>query len=67
MTVKSEKAYFQKCKDAVQRWRDEGPKPLNNGGWDVNGEPLEYPNKDGYNSGLYLFTDRENITHFFKP
>jgi len=63
----SKKAYFKKCEDAVQKWRDIGPKPLNNGGWDINGEPLEIPNKDGYNSGLYLFTDRENITHFFKP
>ena len=61
------KAYFKKCEDAVQKWRDIGPKPLNNGGWDVNGKPLKIPNEDGYNSGLYLFTDRDTITHFFKP
>ena len=42
--------------------RAAGPKPLNNGGWDVNGEPLKDPNENGLNSGLYLFTDRNNIT-----
>ena len=63
----SKKAYFKKCDNAVKKWRAIGPKPLNNGGWDVNGEPLEDPNEDGYNSGLYLFTDRDTITHFFKP
>ena len=63
----AERDYFKKCDEAVAKWRAEGPKPLNNGGWDVNGEPLEFPNADGYNSGLYLFTDRNTITHFFKP
>ena len=61
------KDYFKKCDEAVARWRAAGPKPLNNGGWDVNGEPLEYQNANGLNSGLYLFTDRNNISHFFKP
>lgn len=60
-------AYFQMCNEVVAKWRSEGPKPLNNGGWDVNGEPLMYPNEGGLNSGVYLFTDRQNITHFFKP
>ena len=58
--------YFKMCGDVVAKWRKEGPKPLNTG-WDVNGEPLEYPNEDGMNSGIFLFTDRENITNFFKP
>ena len=62
-----EKEYFDKCGEVVAKWRSEGPKPLNNGGWDVNGEKLEYSNDGGLNSGLYLFTDRQNITHFFKP
>jgi len=62
-----ELVYFKKCDEIVAKWRAEGPKPLNNGGWDINGEALEFPNADGYNSGLYLFTDRNNITHFFKP
>ena len=51
----------------IKKWRSEGPKPLNNGGWDIHGKPLEYPNANEYNSGLYLFTDRNTITHFFKP
>jgi hypothetical protein len=55
------------CNEVVAKWRRQGPKALNNGGWDVNGEPLEYPNGGGLNSGVYLFTDRQNITHFFKP
>lgn len=59
--------YFKKCEKAVEKWSEEGPKPLNNGGWGINGEKLEYPNEDGFNSGIYLFTDRENISHFFKP
>ena len=59
--------YFKKCDAAVAKWRKEGPKPLNNGGWDINGKPLEFPSPGGYNSGLYLFTDRNTITHFFKP
>ena len=64
---KHREQYFEKCAKVVEKWREEGPKPLNNGGWDANGDPLQYPNEDGLNSGLYLFTDRENITHFFKP
>jgi hypothetical protein len=50
----------------VARWRAAGPKPLNNGGWDWK-KPLEHLNPNGLNSGLYLFTDRNNISHFFKP
>ena len=28
---------------------------------------MKSANKDGYNSGLYLFTDRNTITHLFRP
>lgn len=59
--------YFQKCDQVITQWRSKGPQPLNNGGWDINGQPLQFPNANGYNSGIYLFTDRNNITHFFKP
>uniref|UniRef100_A0A7S3QH75 Uncharacterized protein n=4 Tax=Chaetoceros debilis TaxID=122233 RepID=A0A7S3QH75_9STRA len=62
-----EKDYFTHCEEVVQKWRNEGVKPLNNGGWDINGDRLKEPNEDGYNSGLYLFADRNNITHYFKP
>uniref|UniRef100_A0A6V2CFQ9 Uncharacterized protein n=1 Tax=Ditylum brightwellii TaxID=49249 RepID=A0A6V2CFQ9_9STRA len=58
-------AYFAKCDAAIKKWRLGGPKPLNNGGWDVDGKPLEETSE--YNSGLWLFLDRKNITHFFKP
>ena len=59
--------YFQKCDQVIAKWRSKGPQPLNNGGWDINGQPLQFPNANGNNSGIYLFTDRNNITHFFKP
>ena len=62
-----ELGYFKNCEEVVSRWRAGGPKPLNNGGWDINGRPLENQNEKGYHSGIYLFTDRENITHYFKP
>ncbi len=65
--LQARKDYFQKCDDAIKKWRSEGPKPLNNGGWDIDGKPLKYPNANNYNSGLYLFTDRNTITHLFKP
>jgi len=58
--------YFQKCDAVVKKWREAGPKPLNEGGWDNDGTPLQDQN-NGYNSGIWLFTDRENITHFFQP
>lgn len=59
--------YFKHCEEVISKWRADGPKPLNNGGWDINGRPLENKNEKGYNSGIYLFTDRENITHYFRP
>lgn len=59
--------YFKHCEKVISKWRADGPKPLNNGGWDINGRPLENKNEKGYNSGIYLFTDRENITHYFRP
>lgn len=62
-----ESEYFKKCEKVVKKWRKEGPKPLNNGGWDIDGGSLKFPNQQGYNSGLYLFEDRNNITHYFKP
>ncbi len=40
---------------------------MNNGGWDPKGDDLPNKSPDGYNSGIWLFQDRENITHFFPP
>jgi len=57
--------YFEKCDKAIKKWRKAGPQPLNDGAWDTDGSPLLDP--DNYNSGIWLFLDRENITHFFPP
>jgi len=64
-----EAKYFAKCEAAINRWREKGPKPLNNApdnrGWDVDGSLLN--ERTAYNSGIWLFSDRENITHLFQP
>jgi len=65
-SAKHRDLYFQKCDSAIKKWREEGPKPLNEEGWDVDGKLLQDKN-DGLNSGVWLFTDRDNITDFFKP
>ena len=56
--------YFAKCQTVIEEWRAEGPKPLNTG-WDEKGIPLQQHLE--YNSGIFLFLDRQNITHFFPP
>jgi hypothetical protein len=56
--------YFAKCNKVIQRWRQEGPKPLNIGR-DINGFIME-PTPE-FASGIYLFLDRQNITHYFPP
>jgi len=57
--------YFKKCQGAIDKWRESGPKPLNTNACDIDGKPLANPGE--YNSGIWLFVDRENITHFFPP
>lgn len=57
-------AYFRNCAEAVKKWRMTGPMPLNTK-WNVDGSEQENPPE--YNSGVWLFTDRENITHHFPP
>jgi len=59
--------YFQKCDAAIKKWQENGPQPLNEGGWDIDGKPLRDVNVDQCYSGIWLFADRENITHYFKP
>ena len=56
--------YFAMCEAAVAKWHQEGPKPLNTG-WDIDGTRLEDAPK--HCSGIWLFTDRNNISHHFKP
>lgn len=58
-------AYFAKCDAILKKWKINGPRALNDGAWDPTGKPLEKPG--AYNSGLWLFTDRTKITHFFAP
>jgi hypothetical protein len=60
-----QKGYFDKCEAAIQKWRKDGPKPLNTASRTLTGKISNKANE--YNSGIWLFTDRENITHFFKP
>lgn len=62
---KHRELYFKKCNDAISNWRKEGPKPLNNGGWNIDGKELTDP--PPYTSGIWLFVDRDNISHFFPP
>lgn len=75
--------YFDKCRLAIQRWTLEGPKPLlNNSTASMNNidpkiERVKCPKKkvaggelgssSEYMSGLWLFTDRNTITHLFEP
>mmetsp|Transcript_28903 Transcript_28903/g.60114 ORF Transcript_28903/g.60114 Transcript_28903/m.60114 type:complete len:320 (+) Transcript_28903:109-1068(+) len=58
-------AYFAKCDAILKKWKLNGPRALNDGAWDPAGKPLQKPG--AYNSGLWLFTDRTKITHFFAP
>lgn len=63
--------YLGKCYNSLKKWRQEGPKPLNSGGWDIDGSIIDgfindrQPNE--YNSGIWLFENRHLITHFFPP
>jgi len=49
--------YFKKCAQIIDKWKAAGPKALQ-------------PDESGaisFGSGIYLFTDRNNITHKFEP
>lgn len=61
-----ENQYFAKCEEAVQRWRKEGPKALNAISRDVKGKVVTQTSQSEQ-SGIWLFLDRENPTHFFAP
>lgn len=56
--------YFEKCDRAIKKWRVDGPQPLNTR-WGVDGKALENPPE--HTSGIFLFLDRQNITHSFPP
>eukprot|EP00536_Pseudo-nitzschia_multiseries_P012119 jgi/Psemu1/207713/e_gw1.445.41.1 len=57
--------YFCKCADAIRKWREMGPQPLNTVPRHRDGTPLT--EEEDCHSGIWLFTDRETITHFFPP
>jgi hypothetical protein len=74
--------YFDKCKLVVDRWNLDGPKPLlipdtTKMNLNANIERIRCPIKKvtggqigsspEYVSGLWLFTDRNHITHLFEP
>ena len=47
--LQAEKKYFEKCDEAVRKWRAKGPQPLN------SGSALENEGVDRYTSGIWLF------------
>jgi len=49
----------------IKKWREAGPQPLNSDACGVDGQKLENPPQ--FTSGVWLFLDRQNITHFFPP
>lgn len=83
------------CQRVVEKWQEEGPKPLNTVPRNVDGTPIleekqesavaktdqaveeekkendlsatSSPPASQYQSGIWLFTDRNNPTHFFQP
>jgi hypothetical protein len=63
--------YFAMCDEVVQEWKKEGVKPLVPAPKALKTRNITVVNSKGssdeYQSGLWLFTDRENITHFFPP
>jgi hypothetical protein len=63
--------YFEMCEKAVKGWKEEGVKPLIPDPKALKSKGLSVvkskASSDAYQSGLWLFTDRENITHFFPP
>lgn len=61
---KHKEDYFKMCDKAIAGWKKEGPKPLNTK-WDVDGKEVSDPPENF--SGVWLFTDRQNITHNFPP
>ena len=49
--------YFKMCAKTIQKWKEAGPQAL---------QPPE-SGACSFGSGIYLFTDRNNITHKFEP
>jgi len=58
--------YFQKCAEVLAKWKKAGPQPLHATDPPVAGQAAPDVTKEN-RSGIYLFTDRNNITHHFEP
>lgn len=62
--------YFKMCDKAVKGWKKDGVKPLTPPSIDSSITQVKSGTGEASNelqSGLWLFTDRNNITHFFEP
>ena len=64
--------YFSKCDRAIQGWRQRGPQPLVPPCFDdLERQNIQVIRGETYSpefqSGLWLFTDRNTITHHFAP
>ena len=71
-------AYFQKCSEQIQAWKQRGPLPLVATDYEAGMERVSAPMNyntyshddwatDMHDSGLYLFRDRNTISHYFAP
>lgn len=49
--------YFKMCQRVILKWKEQGPQPLQ----------TPEPGACVFESGIYLFTDRNNISHKFEP
>lgn len=58
-------AYFSKADAVLKKWKLNGPRALNDGAWGIDGKTLDKPG--AYNSGIFLFQDRNTIKQFFPP
>ena len=66
-STEHEEKYFEKCKKVISMWHEQGPKPLNAGSAKKSFLCGLLDDVPEHCSGIWLFTDRNNISHFFKP
>lgn len=63
--------YFAMCDKAIAEWKKDGPKPLVPSPKALRSKGVSVVKSKGssekFQSGIWLFTDRENITHYFAP
>lgn len=67
----SRAAYFGKCAQQIQAWKQAGPQPLVAATHDASIEKVSTSETalpaDSHDSGVYLFRDRNTISHYFAP